>query len=94
MELVQNGVVTPMSRISSNIADMCAVSFFFNECGKTTTTWNKALQHYWYVKAPGGNPSTEKDWVVRATQTIPASGKTNVYEAAAFQTDFSGFAAN
>ena len=60
----------------------------------TTTTWNKALQHYWYVKAPGGNPSTEKDWVVRATQTIPASGKTNVYEAAAFQTDFSGFAAN
>ena len=94
VELVQNGVVTPMSRISSNIADMCAVSFFFNECGKTTTTWNKALQHYWYVKAPGGNPSTEKDWVVRATQTIPASGKTKVYEAAAFQTDFSGFAAN
>ena len=45
VELVQNGVVTPMSRISSNIADMCAVSFFFNECGKTTTTWNKALQH-------------------------------------------------
>ena len=47
VELVQNGVVTPMSRISSNIADMCAVSFFFTECGKKTTTRITALQHYW-----------------------------------------------
>lgn len=94
VELVQGNTVTPMKRLGSNLSDMCAVSFFFNECGKNTTSWNKALQHYWYVKAPSGNPASEQNWVVRATQTIPGSKKTNVYESSSFQSDFAGFAAN
>ena len=94
IELVQNGVATPMKRVTSSLADMCVVSFFFNVCNKNTTTWTKALQHYWYVKAPSGNPANEQNWVVRATQTIPGSNKTNVYETSVFQTDFAGFAAS
>ena len=92
VDFVQNGVSTPMTRMGSNIADMCVVSFFFNECAKNTTSWNKALQHYWYVKAPSGNPASETNWVVRATHTVPGSGQTNVYESSSFQTDFAGFA--
>jgi len=90
VEFVQNGVATPMKRITS-LADMCVVSFFFNECGKNTTSWNKTCKHGWYVKAPSGEPSAEKNWVVRATQTIPGSGKQNVYEVSALQTDYAGF---
>ena len=79
-----------MTRVSTR--DMCVVSFFFNECGKNTTTWNKSFQHFWKVEAPSGDPAKEENWVVRATQTIPGSKKTNVYEASALQTDYAGFA--
>ena len=59
-------------------------------CGRI----GKALMHYWFVKAESGNPSSEKNWVIRATQTVPGSGAKNVYEVSSLQTDFSGFAAN
>ena len=94
VELIQNGVSTPMKRISSGISDMCVVSFFFNELNKNTTTWTRSLSHYWYAKSVSGKPSEDKNWTVRATQTIPSSGVTNVYESSALQTDFSGFAWN
>lgn len=94
VELIQNGKTTPLKRVTSNLADMCVVAFYFNELGKNTTTWTKALKHYWYVKAESGDPSSEKNWLIRATQTIPSSGETNVYEASALQTGFDGFAAN
>lgn len=94
VDFIQNGKTTPMKRVTSNLADMCAVSFFFNELSKNTTTWTKALMHYWFVKAESGNPSSEKNWVIRATQTVPGSGAKNVYEVSSLQTDFSGFAAN
>ena len=90
VEFVQNDKSTPMTRVSTR--DMCVVSFFFNECGKNTTTWNKSFQHFWKIAAPGGEPSKEEGWVIRATQTIPGSKKTNVYEASALQTDYAGFA--
>lgn len=85
-----NGTKTPMKRITS-LADMCAVSFFFNECGKNTTTWNKACKHTWYIQAPSGNPATEQNWTIRATQTIPGSGKTNEYEASSFHSGYATF---
>ena len=44
VEFVQNGQSTPMTRVSTE--NMCVVSFFFNECGKNTTTWNKSFQHF------------------------------------------------
>lgn len=94
VEFIQNGVATAMKRVTSATPDQCSVSFFFNELGKTTTTWTKALTHYWYIKAPGGNPATEQNWSIKATQTVPTSGKTNVYTANTLQTDYTGFAMN
>lgn len=90
VDFVQNGQATPMKRITS-LADMCVTSFFFNECGKNTTSWNKACKHTWYIKAPSGNPAAEQNWTIRATQTIPGSGKTNVYEASGFHSGYAGF---
>lgn len=91
VELTVNGKTYPMKHLAP-IADMCAVSFFFNELNKNTTTWTKALDHYWYCEAPCGDPSKEKDWEVRATQIIPGSNTVNTYSSTAFQSDYSGFA--
>lgn len=91
LELVKDGATYPMRRVTKSLADMCVVSYYFNELGKNTTSWNKALLHYWYVAAPNGNPATETGWEIRATHTVPGSGETNVYTCANLQTDYSGF---
>ena len=80
-----------MKRVTSNVMDAAAVSYFFNECGKNTDSWTKALYHYWYLPSPGGvDPSELTDWTVTATHTIPGSGKVNVYTSKTFQTDYTG----
>ena len=91
VELIADGTSYPMTRMTSNIADMCACAFFFNEKGKNTDSWNKALKHYWYVSVPGKKPSEVSNWEVRATQTIPASKEVNVYSETAFTTNHAGF---
>ena len=74
------------------VMDAAAVSFFFNEKSKNTTSWTKALYHYWYIPAPEGkDPSEITGWNVKATQTIPGSGVKNVYTCGSLQTDYTGF---
>ncbi len=61
----------------------------FNEYGKNTTTWTSTTaSHYWYFKPASGDPSSEKNWEVRATQTIPGSGKTKVHVCSMITNDF------
>lgn len=91
VDLVVDGVSHKMQRVHYNLADMCSTAFFFNEKGKNTTTWNKGLKHFWYVKAPCGTPSAEKNWAVRATQTIAGSGEVNVYTETAFTSSYGDF---
>lgn len=91
VELIVDGQSYQMKHIQP-MADMCAVSFYFNELNKNTTTWTKSLDHYWYCEAPCGDPSKERNWEVRATQVIPGSGKENVYSSSSFQNNYSGFA--
>lgn len=92
VEFEYNGQSTPMKRVTSNVMDAAVVSFFFNEKGKNTTTWTKALYHYWYIPAPEGkDPSEITGWNVKATQRIPGSGVKNVYTAGSLQTDYTGF---
>lgn len=90
----EDGTVTPMQRVTSGQRDWLAYAFMVNENGKSkNNTWyHRNLQHYWYVKSPVGDPSTATGWTVRATHTIPTSGKKNVYEENTLKTDFSGFA--
>ena len=87
-----NGQTYPMQRTTSSVLDAAVVSYFFNECNKNTTSWTKALYHYWYIESPDGlDPSEVTGWTITATQTIPGSGETNVYTAASLQTDYYGF---
>ena len=92
VEFTYDGVSTPMKRAESAVMDAAAVSFFFNEKSKNTTTWTKALNHYWYIPSPAGvDPSEVTGWTITATQTIPGSGVKNVYTAGSLQTDYTGF---
>lgn len=91
LDFIKDGKSTMMSRVSSGLADMCVVSFYFNELGKKTDTWIKPQKNIWYIKAPCGEPSKETGWEIRATQTIPSTGKTNVYSVTELHTDYSGF---
>lgn len=92
LELITaDGKAYPLTRVTANTAMIPAIAFLFNDLKRNTTTYTKKLRHIWYVKAPSGNPADEKGWTIRATQTIPYSGVTNVYECSEFQTDSSCF---
>ena len=90
VEFTHNGKTTPMTRVASNVMDAAVVSYFFNECGKNTDSWTKALYHYWYLPVDA-DPATLSGWTVTATQTIPGSGEVNVYTSGSLQTDYTGF---
>lgn len=74
-------------------ANVAIVAYYFNEKGKTTDTWtNYTASHYWYCKPSGGvAPEKVTNWEVRATQTIPMSGKTKTYKVSTLTTDYSEF---
>lgn len=92
VEFNYNGTSTPMTRVGSNVMDAAVVSYYFNECGKNTDSWTKALYHYWYIPSPNGiDPSQLTGWSITATQTIPGSKEVNVYATSSLQTDYSGF---
>lgn len=92
VDFTHNGTTTPMTRTGSSVMDAAVVSYFFNECAKNTSSWTKALYHYWYIESPGGvDPADLSGWTVTATQTIPGSGEVNVYTSGSLQTDYTGF---
>jgi hypothetical protein len=45
---------------------------------------------YYVVKAPGGDPASETNWRVVATQVVPG-GISNTYTSSTLQTDYSGY---
>lgn len=92
VDFIYNGVATPMTRAGQKVTDAAVVSYFFNECGKNTTSWTKPLYHYWYIQAPDGlDPSEVVGWTIKATQIIPGSNVKNEYTAGSLQTDYRGF---
>ena len=94
VEFWQNGAkVGDFTRAADgNICNIPCVSYWYNEGGKTTDTYvNKTASHFWYYKPASGVPSSEKNWEVRATQTIATSGQTNTYTANKLTTDYSTF---
>lgn len=94
LEFWQNGTkVGDFTRAAaSGICNIPIVSFWFNEKNKSTSTWTSSTaSHFWYYKPASGTPSAEKNWEVRATHTIAASGEKNVYTANKLTTDYSTF---
>ena len=94
LELWQNGAkVGDFKKLpNGSCCNVCLASYFFNELGKNTDTWtNKTASHYWYFVPASKDPASEKNWEVRATQTIPYSGQTNLYACGTLTTDYSQF---
>ena len=90
VELYQNGTkIGDFTRVpDGSSANVAAAAFYFNVKNKNSTTWsNSTASHYWYYKPASGDPSSEKGWEARATQTIPSSGKKNVYSCATLTTN-------
>lgn len=94
VEFYQNGVKTGnFTRLPNRACtNVCFSAYTFNELAKNTSTWTSTTaSHYWYFKPTSGDPGSETKWEVRATQTIPASSATNVYNCTEFTTDYSSF---
>lgn len=94
LEFYQDGKkVGDFTRIpDGKCCNICITSYFFNELGKNTDSWNnKTASHYWYYKPASGAPKTEKNWEVRATQTIPDSGVINTYSETGLTTGYEDF---
>lgn len=94
LEMYQDGAkIGDFKRLADgSIANICITSYYFNELGKNTDSWtNKTASHYWYFKPTSALPSEEKNWEVRATQTIPDSGVVNTYYCASLTTDYNEF---
>ena len=95
VEFIQNGVATPMTRVTEKLRDWCMFAYFIDENGRSpqNTAYHTGKLHYWTLPAPCGDPAKEKDWEIRATYTVPTSGKVNVYTVNSLQVDYTGFPA-
>ena len=94
LEMWQNGEkIGDFKRLANgSCCNICLAAYFFNELSKNSDSWtNKTASHYWYFVPASAKPSSEKNWEVRATQTIPTSGKINTYGCTSFTTDYSQF---
>lgn len=94
VEFYQNGVkVGDFTRLANNsCCNIAVTSYWFNEKGKNSATWaSRTASHYWYYKPASGEPSSESNWEVRVTRTIPGSGEKNEFHCSTLTTDYSIF---
>lgn len=93
VDLEWQGRTYPMQRVKKSVADMCVSAWYRTVLNKSTVTWSKDLNTYWYVSIPGLDPATARGWTIHAYQTIPGSGVVNHYTCTdRLQVDFTGFA--
>ncbi len=92
VDFIQDGKVYPMKRVTRRQNDWNVVSFFINENGRgiDNASYKPKTLHFWTVEAPSGHPAEEKDWEIRAVQTIPGSGIKHVYSCKTLQTGYVG----
>lgn len=92
-EYWQNGVkVGDLQRVPSNICDVFTASWFWGGNGGNYDCIRKDTQHYFYYKPASGNPSSEKNWVIKAIHTVPSSKNTvHTYECSTITSTYDGF---
>ncbi len=68
-------------RLSNGSSTNVAMSaFYFNKKGKNSDSYaSTTASHYWYYKPASGQPTSENDWIVVATQKIPGGSITHEY---------------
>lgn len=95
VNFVQNGVSTPMTRTTDNWYDMASYAFaaYYTDWasgGKARYSTKVENTNFWYIDAPSGKPSSEKDWYVEVIHTV--NGKKMKYTASQLHNKFDGFA--
>lgn len=93
VEMYRNGSkIGDFKHVNNGVcANICAFSYFFNERGKNSTTWNSTAGMYWYYTPESGTPADMTGWEVRVTRTFPGSDVQKVYTCNKFTTDYSDF---
>ena len=92
LTFVNNGVSTPMTRLTSQITDKCAAGYIVKVLYSPYGTGGSATScSWWTVDAPGGNPSAVNDWKITARHTLP-SGWTKEYTESSLSIDYTGYA--
>ena len=69
-------------RLANGTCSNAAMSaHYYNKKGKTSDSYRSwTASHYWYYKPASGNPATESDWEVVATQTIPGGKVSHTFK--------------
>lgn len=94
VELYKDGVKAgDLKRISkeNSLTNPWAASYFFNELNFKSGDFVSPTSHYWYIPAPGGSPSLETGWEIRATRTTPDSGVKKTYTCSRLTKDYAEF---
>lgn len=77
-------------RLANGTCSNIAMSaHYYNKKSKTTESYRSwTASHYWYYKPASGNPASESDWEVVATQRIPGAGNiTHTYSCSSLTTE-------
>lgn len=69
-------------------AGLCYMAYVFNDPSIKQKNKRVYANKYWYINV---DPGTLGNWEVVATQTIPDSGRTNVYRCSRMTTDYTEF---
>lgn len=93
-EFWQNGsYVADLQRVPSNICDVFTASWFWGGNYGNYDCIRKDTQHYFYYKPASLDPSSEKNWTIKAIHTVPSSkGVKHTYECSTITKTYDGFA--
>lgn len=92
VEMEKDGVRYPMTRVETGIYDACFCAYNrFVRRNPSDRYPRCKRRHFYYFKAPSGDPLKEKDWTVIATKTFPGSGKMVSYTRSYLTVDFAEF---
>ncbi len=91
---IQNGVETPMEQTKVKFFDAATAGYMVDICGAPfggSRVYKGTLDTFWTIKAPSGDPASEKDWEIVAVHKMP-SGKKEYYRSKVLMRDYLGFA--
>ena len=89
LRFIHNGESVPMTRLTKDIADQCAASYYVETLHSRFGNWGANAYTWWVVDAPGGDPAAVKDWKITATHRLPGGEKT--YSESVLSRDYTGF---
>ena len=95
VKFVQNGVETQMAMTEVKFFDCATAAYMTDVHGAPfggSGAYRPAVDSFWILPAPCGNPALEEGWEIVATHKEP-SGEVRTYRCSHLMRDYRGFAA-